>query len=90
MSVKQSGVPTDSDHRTHIQDLWGHFQSFCHGNSGARYVVMLPSGQPFSDWSHHNRYSNRKNFHQHIVDAHRTAALQIGRIANQARLDGVA
>lgn len=89
MSVNQWGTPSNKKHKNHVQDLWKHFRTFCNGNSGSKYDGMLPSGEPFSDWSHNNRYSNRNNFHKHNVDTHRTAAIQICQIAKQAQLDGI-
>ena len=88
MSVDASGKPRELEHQKHVQDLWPVFSTFATGRGGARYLNLLPSGEPFSDWSHHNRYAHRRHFEKANVEPHREAARDIRRMVQLARQDG--
>lgn len=72
-----TGTPKDKDHRTHVQDLWSAFRTFTSARQGAIYLSMLPSGSPFSDWSHHDRYAHRSYCRETDARSHRAAARKI-------------
>ena len=74
MPVDATGTPTERAHKQHVQDLWPEFEAFVTGKGGARFLRWLPSGGPFADWSHHDRYANRSHFESANVDPHREAA----------------
>ena len=77
MPVDAAGTPTERAHKRHVQDIWPEFEVFVAGRSGARFQRRLPSGGPFADWSHHDRYANQSHFEQANVDPHREAALAV-------------
>ena len=77
MPVDRTGTPTMQKHRVHVQDLWPIFVRFAGGRNGAWYLSLLPSGSPFVDWSHHDRYANRSHFQKIHVKSHREAARKI-------------
>ena len=89
MGVDSMGIPLESEHRKHVQDLWNTFTTFVRGRSGARYIRMLPPGSPFQDWSHHNRYAHHRHFTQGQVGPHRAAAANIEAMVQHARRDGI-
>ena len=88
MPVETTGMPEKPEHRKHIQEIWPAFTTFAKGRSGARYLGMLSVGEPFSDWSHHNRYANRNQFPKPHVRPHRNAAWEVCRMVRQAAKDG--
>lgn len=88
MPVDNSGTPENPEHKKHVQELWPIFSTFAGGRGGARYLVQLPSGEPFSDWSHHNRYAHRRHFQEANVEPHRRATWDIRKMVQLARQDG--
>ena len=64
----------ERDHRQHVQGIWPEFENFVTGRDGARFLRWLPMGEPFFDWSHHDRYANQSHFERANVDPHREAA----------------
>ena len=73
MHVDDRG-PIDQKYRKHVQELWPAFVTFAQNRNGARFLSKLPAGTPFDDWSHHNRYADRRHFHRANVEPHREAA----------------
>lgn len=67
MAVDGKGVPQRREHRTHIQDLWPVFGTFARQWQLPRYLAQLPTGTPFADWSHHDRYAHRTHFDRAVV-----------------------
>ena len=88
MPVDDSGNPGNPEHKKHVQALWLVLSSFASGRDGARYLGLLSDGEPFSDWSHHNRYAHRRHFEKANVEPHREAARDIRRRVQLARQDG--
>lgn len=79
MPLDAFGHPRESSHRKHIQDLWEVFERFS-GDLASGSLEELPSGSPFSDWSHHDRYSATGYARLAAVDRHREAARRILRL----------
>lgn len=88
MPVNESGIPTTSEHKQHVQYLWQTFLTFAQGQGAANYVNMLPQNLPFRDWSHHDRYAHSRHFSQQQVELHREAAGNVKGMVEQARQDG--
>lgn len=89
MSVEPDGKPTDEQHRKHVQELWPVFKSFVNGRSESHYLSQLPNGEPFNNWSHHNRYARGCHFQKADVKPHRKAACKVCRMVQQAEQDGL-
>ncbi len=87
MPVGETGMPAESEHRKHVQDLWSTFEDFAKDRGGARYLGLLPGGTPFADWSHHDRYANRRHFQGANVMVHREAARGIGQMMGAVAQD---
>ena len=88
MPVDQSGHPTRSEHRRHVMDLWPVFKSLARTRRAWHRLKDLPPGSPFSDWSHHDRYSTRGYHSADSVGRHREAALTIRRMAQRTEQEG--
>lgn len=89
MPVDASGKPTTGQHLQHVDRFWSTFVSFANGLTGARYVRLLPSGTPFADWSHHNRYAHRRHSQESDVEPHREAARKVCQMVQKATQDGL-
>ena len=89
MNVDAIGRPEESKHRKHIQDLWPIFQAFARERNGASYLSMLPSGSPFADWSHHDRYAHQSYCQERDTLPHRAAAKRVRPLVQQARRNSV-
>ena len=89
MPVDVGGKPTTGQHLQHVDRFWSTFVSFANGLTGARYVRLLPSGTPFADWSHHNRYAHRRHFPKTDIEPHRQAARTVCEMVRQATQDGL-
>ena len=85
MPVDTTGTPKRWKHRKHVQDLWPIFATFARGRNLARYLALLPTGRPFADWSHHNRYAHRSHFREKHVEPHREAARGIRTMIQRAK-----
>jgi hypothetical protein len=68
------GAPEKRAHRVHIKQLWNVFDQFAAQRGASTLRSRLPGGDPFSDWSHHNRYAGRGHFDEAYVESHRNAA----------------
>ena len=86
MQVDDAG-PVELKYRKHVQDLWPIFQQFAADRNEAEYMSLLPNGEPFSDWSHHDRYAHRENFKKANVEPHRRAAQGIQQMMECAAQD---
>lgn len=89
MQLGPSGAPVDRRHKQHIDGLWTEFATIVAGRIGAQYVAMLPIPNPFTNWSIHNRYSNRCHFTSADVTHHRKGAEQVQAVVKKAQQDGV-
>ena len=89
MAVDDTGAPAGRQHRVHVQELWPEFIAFAGSRrEGARYLALLPSGEPFKDWSHHDRYAHQMHFDEQHAQRHRQAANEVRRVAELAFEDG--
>ena len=50
-------------------------------------VDLLPDGEPFSDWSHHDRDAHRERFNRVTVEPRREAAQGIRRMVGLVSQD---
>ena len=88
MSVDTEGTPDEKKYRKHVRELWPIFQDFADGRGGVRYLRLLPGGEPFDDWSHHQRYVHRCDVHEAKVKPHREAAGEICQMVGVLAQDG--
>ena len=86
MQVEARGAPTDARFRKHVRELWSEFGHFVMGRGRPDYV---PAGDPFANWSIHDRYANRRHFADRSVAPHRQATFRVRRLIKRARRDGV-
>ena len=86
--LEKDGERIEGDYKKHIHKLWPEFKNFADGRKGKRYLSRLPDGEPFSDWSHHNRYAASLHFNEAKARPHRAAAEGIYRMVLDAELDG--
>ena len=89
MKVDAYGKPEDHQHAQHIQKLWSACSAFLHGRLARRYLLLLPTGAPFADWSQHDRYTHSMHFTASTVGPHRTAARAIRHMVQQLAQDGL-
>ena len=71
------------------QELWPIFQSFVAALEDVQYLDQLPPGEPFADWSHHDRYAHGGYCGRTDVETHRNAADAVGTIVESARQNGL-
>lgn len=88
MKIEPDGRPEVGRHRQHVQDLWPVFRTFVEERSGEWYLQQLPAGEPFRDWSHHDRYASRGHYGEPVVVPHQDAARAICLMMQRAALDG--
>ena len=87
MLVGDDGKP-EHRYRKHVQNLWPEFEDFASRlQGGTQYLKLLPEGQPFSDWSHDDRYANRDHVDKERVTSHRLAAQKIANMAERRLAD---
>ena len=72
----------------HIQDLWPEIKACAKARRGWWFLSQLPTGSPFADWSHHDRYAHSRHVGIEAVNQHRTAALGVRRMVKRAEQDG--
>ena len=89
------GMPIDTTtgtppkkYRKHIQDLWPLFQTYAGSRNGATYLAMLPTGSPFADWSHHDRYAHQSYCPEPDAVSHRMAAKKLRPLVRHAQQNG--
>ena len=88
MHVDAQGKPADAKYRKHVQEIWPLFPALATGRPGRRFLRHLPSHNPFSNWSHHDRYAASAGFRQSSGTAHRTGAESVHRML-QLEMAGV-
>ena len=81
MEVDPTGKPTSAAHRRHVGELWWTFHDFVATRGGARYLGSFPEGEPFADWSIHDRYAHRSHVTRDGLRRHREAANRIAVMA---------
>ena len=84
-----TGIRVDPRHRTHVQEIRPIFQSLIDTLNDSEYLDRLPPGEPFGDWSHHDRYAHRGYCGSTDVEAHRHAADAVRAIIETARQNGL-
>jgi len=72
-----AGQPIEKPYKDHVDKVWPLFVSFAHGRLGARYLAMLPAGEPFRDWEVSQRYWHRRYFRRARLTPHRDAAMAV-------------
>lgn len=77
MPVDEKGSPKQRKYYEHIHKLWPIFNEFTVGLTEKAYLRELPSGAPFADWCHNDRYASREYFDRNRVDLHRKATRRI-------------
>ncbi|MCE2542715.1 MAG: SAM-dependent methyltransferase [Acidobacteria bacterium] len=87
MTVDTAGVPEEK-YRKHVQELWPIFIDYAERRGGKRYLRRLPPGEPFADWSHHDRYAHRATFTKDSVEPHQAAAQRILDMVESSVQDG--
>ena len=86
MELDPSGRPPRKYAR-HVQELWPLFGAFASRHGGGRYASELPVENPFSDWSHHDRYARKGYAGSGDVSKHRAGAQQVRRMVQMADWD---
>ena len=81
------GIPTGK-YREHLPKIWPIFQNFVDAREYAQYLDQLVSGEPFADWSHHDRYAHGGYCRKTDVETHRNADDAVGNIVESARQNG--
>jgi hypothetical protein len=94
------GHPTDAEgspvaksgYRVHVDQLlikktFTTLQLFVASRSGAKYLAMIPSINAFSDWNVAHRYFSESALPSSLPKW-KAAAGEVGRMLDQARLDG--
>ncbi|MBO9850764.1 MULTISPECIES: SAM-dependent methyltransferase [Xanthomonas] len=80
--------PSNRGDRVHIDSLWERYEAYRSGQYlGANYG--LPDEFEFSDWRAEQRYSNQSCFDEGRASEHRSGALAVKNLINNALLDGV-
>ena len=82
------GQSIEGGFRKHVQDLWPTFISFAQGLPDARHLRAIPAGEPFRNWSHHDRYAHRCYANRNVAEPHRVAARDIRAMVQAWILDG--
>lgn len=89
MPVTPHGVPTRPEHKVHVTKLWSEFTTSVGGRKGAKYLSLLPDGDPFASWSIEDRYAHRRHFDYASVSPRRSAADGIRKVVQRARQERV-
>ena len=83
-----TGMPT-KEYREHLPKIWPIFQNFVEAREYAQYLDQLVPGEPFADWSVHDRYAHGGYCEQADVETHRNAADAVGTVVESARQNGL-
>ena len=86
MTLDRSGRPPRRYQR-HVHEVWPLFGEFASRHGGGRYVNAISAENPFSDWSHHDRYARKGYAGSGEVGKHRAGARQIRRMVQMADWD---
>ena len=87
MALGPSGRPP-SKYARHVHDLWPLFGKFASRHGGGRYAKQLAAQNPFSGWSHHDRYARKGYAGRGEVSKHRAGAQQVRLMVQVADWDG--
>lgn len=88
MVVKPDGSPTERDDRQHANKLWSRYETYRSAYSNA-YAYILPSQNPYEDWSIEQRYVDSADILLSTVEKHREAANKVAALVKKAQLEGV-
>ena len=86
MVLDPSGRPPP-EYQRHVHQLWPLFGEFASRYGGGRYASQLAAKNPFSGWSHHDRYARRGYAGGEEVEEHRAGARQVRRMVQMADWD---
>ena len=75
-------------YKTHVNVLINNVQTFSGGPVYSKYVGMMPNLKAFSNWDTSYRYYDELSIPASLTDW-RTAAEEVIRMLDQAKLDGV-
>ena len=89
MQLDSFGSPKEFKYRTHVNSLWPKFQVFAQGRGGSWFVTNLPKGEPFANWTEHDRYAHQQYITESETVAHRDAANKVLNILKNARMMGL-
>ena len=76
--IEEQGGPITGEYKKHIHELWPRFVDFMDKNG--ELWSEFPDGEPFGDWSHHDRYVRQDLFRPGDVERYRDAAERIFRM----------
>ena len=90
--IRRGSVDKSLGLRTHVDGLIANkpnlMRLLLSGRSGAKYLAMLPNVEAFGDWKVEHRYFASAELPSSSFEPWSVAALEIGRMLDQARLDG--
>jgi hypothetical protein len=72
--------------RGHINEVWIKYETYRAGIGVTGYT--LPIQNPFGNWEISQRYANRSNIRQAIVDSHQFGVKTFKQLVNKAILEG--
>ncbi|MDR3343642.1 MAG: hypothetical protein LBT14_12850 [Treponema sp.] len=81
----RTGMPPNEG-RGHIDEIWIKYETYRAGIGATGYT--LPGENPFDNWNISQRYANKSNFSQAIVDLHRLGVETVKQLVNKAILEG--
>ena len=84
MEVDKTGMPPPK-YRKHVRELWPLVEDFREQDS--ELWDEFPDGEPFGDWSHHDRYARRECFRSDKLRKHRHAAEKVYRMVKRYTQD---
>ncbi len=80
--------PSQSADRQHANSIWARFESYrCGHAKGAGYV--LPTGNPFYNWTASDRYAHQSNFDQARAEEHQAGAQIVRSLIAKAQREGL-
>lgn len=89
LMIKLSGATSlPGKYKSHLPDIWDEFIAYTPLSGIHPYAGML-SANPFSGWHIGDRYGHDSQFTAPRVTAHQAASLQVHKVLEQARIDGV-
>lgn len=83
LKLGPKSIPIDRKHQTHINVLWGEFQTALTGPKANLY--MLPGANPFAGWRIEGRYEEDATIDVVTAEAHRVGAYKAMLILERAR-----
>lgn len=82
------GLPADNKDKVHTNKTWPRYESYRSGHhQGAK--LVLPTPNPFIDWTVSQRYAHQSNFDQARVEPHKLGADAVRKLVKKAMLEGL-